>query len=329
MTNAILSTPASSPGTWTDLTGTGLPPTAATFGAKGMMPNGAILVERHPSGGGIADVFVSNASTSSPAWSKVTGWNGVSPSQIYEFSNDSAGYTYFSPAWSGDIWRNDAPNSLNFTKIQTNLYSVTNGGGAGHPTTGGIYALKIFNLGDGKGDMMWACGEGELDNIALNFAAASNQAYLTSANGYSGNCTAIDKSPTTILAMRQASKSLDSGSDTLTGINIATRATIVHPSPYPRTPTSFPPDVNMNTIGTLHWMSGTTWILSTVVANAATPAVLLLSQDDGATWVDITASGGIDSTCTGSNLSIGATASDHYIFARCQSGTVLWRYGPV
>lgn len=328
-TNAILRTSATDPGSWTDLTGTGLATTAGFLGSMGMMPNGTIVVEHFVSGGGTADVFAWNGSTSSPTWSRVTGWNGVSSSQIYAFTNDSAGYTYFSPAWSGDIWRNDAPNSLNFAKVQANLYSITNGGASGHTTSGGLYALKVFNLADGKGDMIWTCGEGELDNIALNFSPASNTAYLTTAKGYSGNCTAVDKSPTTILALRQASGTLDSGSDTLTSINVATRATTVHASPFPRTATSFPPNLNMNVVGTLHWMSGATWILSARDANSSTVTYLLLSQDDGATWIDITASGAIDSSCTGSNLSIGATASDHYVFARCQGGTVLWRYGPV
>jgi len=85
----------------------------------------------------------------------------------------------------------------------------------------------------------------------------------------------------------------------------------------------------MNVVGTLHWMSGTTWMLSARDGNSSTLSYLLLSQDDGATWTDITATGAIDSSCKGSNLSIGATASDHYVFARCQGGTVLWRYGPV
>ena len=328
-TKYILRTSVSNPGTWTDLTGSGLSNSAGFLGAMGMMPNGTILVEYFASGGGTADVFAWNSSIANPTWSRITGWNGVSPSQIYGFANDSAGFTYFSPTWSGDIWRNDAPNSLNFTKVQTNLYSVTNGGASGHPTTGGLYALKIFNLADGKGDMIWTCGEGELDNIALNFSAASNTAYLTTAKGYSGNCTAVDKSPTTILALRRASPALDAGTDTLTGINIATRATTVHPSPSPRSSTSFPPNLDMNVAGTLHWMSGTTWILSGRDANSSTLSYLLLSQDDGVTWTDITATGAIDSSCKGSNLSIGATASDHYVFARCQGGTVLWRYGPV
>jgi hypothetical protein len=325
--NSMLRTPAASPGTWTDITGTGLSNGSEFLGAMGMTPGGTILVTGTPSGGGVADVLAWNGSTSNPVWTKVTGWNGISASSIYGFTNDSAGYTYFSPAWSGDIWRNDAPNSLNFTKVQANIYSVTNGGGAGG--SGGIYALRIFNLGDGKGDMIWACGEGELDNIALSFSAASNTAYLTTTQGYTGNCTAIDKSATTILALRRAGASLDAGEDTLNSINIATRAVTVHPSPYPRTATSFPYNINMNFIGTLHWMAGTNWILTNRDASLTALNYLLLSTDDGNTWTDITASGGIDSSCTGANLSVGAVTTSQYIFARCQSGAVLWRYGPV
>jgi hypothetical protein len=76
-------------------------------------------------------------------------------------------------------------------------------------------------------------------------------------------------------------------------------------------------------------MSGTKWILSARDANTSTLTYLLLSQDDGATWTDITASGGIDSSCTGSNLSTGAVVSGQFVYARCQNGSVLWRYGPL
>jgi hypothetical protein len=325
--NSMMRTSASSPGTWTDITGTGLSNGSEFIGSMGMTPGGTILVAASPAAGGTADVLAWNGSTTSPAWTKVTGWNGVSSSSIYDFTNDSTGYTYFSPAWSGDIWRNDAPNSLNFTKVQANLYGVTNGGGAGG--NGGIYALKVFNLGDGKGDMIWACGEGELDNIALTFSPATNTSYLTSAQGYTGNCTAIDKSATTMLALRRASTLLDAGEDTLNSINIATRAVTVHPSPYPRTATSFPYNINMNFVGTLYWMAGTNWILTNRDASNTNVNYLLLSTDDGNTWTDITASGGIDSSCTAANLSVGAVATNQYVFARCQSGAVLWRYGPV
>ncbi len=325
--NSMLRTSASSPGTWTDITGTGLSSGSEYLSVMGMTPNGTILVAAATAAGGTADVFAWNGSTSSPAWTKVTGWNGVSASSIYEFSNDSAGYTYFSPAWSGDIWRNDAPNSVNFTKVQANIYGVTNGGGAGK--SGGIYALRIFNLSDGKGDMIWACGEGELDNIALTFSAATNTPYLTSAQSYTGNCTAIDKSATTILALRRASSSLDAGEDTLNSINISTRTVTVHSSPYPRTATSFPYNINMNYINTLHWVSGTNWIFTNGDASNTSLNYLLLSTDDGNTWTDITASGGIGSSCTGANLSVGAVATSQYVYARCQGGAVLWRYGPL
>ncbi len=324
--NSMLRTSATNPGTWTDITGTGLSNGSEFLGAVGMMPNGTVLVSGTQSGGGVADVFAWNGSTTKPVWTKVKGWDGVSSSRIYGFTNDSAGYTYFSPAWSGDIWRNKAPNSLNFTRVVANLYEVTRGGATGHPTTGGIYALSVFNLDDGKGDMIWACGEGELDNIALNFSAKSNTAYLATAQGYTGNCTAIDKSPTTILVLRQASASLDSGYDILTGIDIATRAVTVHPGSYPRSPTGFPAYINMNQVGLLHWVSGTTWIVSN---QASHQAFLLLSTDDGDTWTDMTASGGIDSSCTGANLSVGAVATSQFVYARCQRGAVLWRYGPL
>ena len=329
---SILRTSASSSGTWTNITGTGLSNGLETLpdnlGVMGITGSGTILATGVKPGGGVVDVYAWNGSTTTPIWTKVTGWNGISSSHIYDFTNDSAGYTYFSPAWSGDIWRNDAPNSLNFTKVLTNLYGVTNGGGLGHTTTGGIYQMDVYNLNDGKGDMIWACGEGELDNIALSFSAASNAAYLTTAKGYTGNCTAIGKSPTTILAMRQASASLDGGYDSLTSINIGTRAATVHVASYPRTSTGFPGHLNSNFAGSLAWISGTNWILTDNDSNG-TPTYLLLSTDDGNTWTDITASGAIDSSCTGANLSIGAVASSQYIYARCQSGKVLWRYGPL
>lgn len=317
----VFRTPAASPGSWTDLTGTGLP--LSNPGALGVTPNGTVLITTTTVPGN-ADVYAWNGSVSSPAWAKVTGWNGVSSSYIYNFANDSAGYTYFSPAWSGDIWRNDAPNSTNFTRVITNLYGITGGGASGHATYGGLYTLQIWNLGDGKGDMFWTCGEGELDNIGPSGAASSNTAYLTTAKGYSGNCTSIAASPTTILGLRTADSSLD----TLSSISIATRAVTVHSSPATRTTTSFPNNIGTSQIGALHWMSGTNFVASAYAYNGS-PVYLLLSQDDGNTWTDITATGAINSSCTGSNLAIGAAVTSHYIFARCQDGRVIWQYGPI
>jgi hypothetical protein len=289
----------------------------------GFMPNGTVLMST-TWGKGNEDVYTWNGSTSSPVWGKVKGWTGESSSHIYSFTNDSAGYTYFSPAWSGDIWRNDKPNSTHFKPMVDNLYSITHGGAGDHPETGGIYALKVWDLGDGKGDMVWACGEGELDNISLKFNRASNTAYLKDAQGYKGNCTSLARSATTILAFRTA----DAAMDTLTTIDIATRTPTVHPSPSTRTATSFPYNISSNEVGILQWMSGTKFIVSAFDASRNN-TYLLLSQDDGTTWVDITATGAIDASCTGANLSAGAVATTHTIFARCQNGKVIWQYGPV
>jgi len=318
---SVYRTPTANPTTWEDITGKGLP--SATPRAMGFTPNGTVLLGT-TRGKGNEDVYTWNGSTSSPGWSRVKGWTGESSSHIYNFANDSAGFTYFSPAWSGDIWRNDKPNSIHFKPIVDNLYSVTHGGAADHPETGGIYALEVWDLGDGKGDMVWACGEGELDNISLNFKKASNTAYLKDTQGYKGNCTALAKSATKILAFRTA----DAQMDVLTSIDIATRAATVHPSPSTRTATSFPYDISTNEIGILHWMSGKNFIVSAFDAGR-TNSYLLLSQDDGTTWVDITATGAIDASCKGANLSAGSVANDHAIFARCQNGKVIWRYGPV
>ncbi len=328
LVNSVLRTPASQPGEWTDISGRGLPTAPLFLGAMGMMPNGTLLVVVAKGEGGLADVMWWNGSTKSPVWEKVKGWDGISSSYIYNFTNDSAGYTYFSPAWSGDIWRNNRPNSIHFSKIASNLYSVTRGGASGHPTTGGIYALKVFNIGDGKGDMMWACGEGELDNISLKFTPASNTAFLTTADGYSGNCTAIDRSPATILALRTSKSFWDRTPTTLNSIDIATRKVKTHPSPYPQTATSFPPNIHMDAVDTLHWITGKTWMISTRDSNDYKKIDLLISRDDGETWTDLTAEGGLDESCKGSNLAFGAVSNDKYVFARCQSGRVLWRYGP-
>ena len=318
---SIFRTLASNPASWQNITGKGLP--TAVPRALGLTPNGTVLIST-TTGKGNADIYFWNGDTSKPVWSRVKGWDGVSSSNIYNFTNDSAGYTYFSPAWSGDIWRNDHPNSVHFNQIVRNLYSITEGGGSGHPETGGIYQLRVWDLGDGKGDMVWACGEGELDNISLKFKKASNTAYLTNAQGYKGNCTALVKSDTTILAFRTYNPTFDS----LTSIDIATRATTIHRSPYPRTATSFPSNLSTNEVGILRWMSGKNFMLSAYDAKLSA-RYLLLSTDDGNTWVDITETGAIDSSCKGENLTPSAVATSHYIFARCQSGKVIWKYGPV
>ena len=317
----VFRTKVDDPVSWQDITGKGLSSTTPVMMAH--MPDGTVLMST-TTGKGNADVFAWNGSVEKPVWSRIKGWNGDSTSKIHDISNDSAGYTYFSPAWSGVIWRNDHPNSLHFAQISDSLYAITGGGATGHPDTGGIFQTKVWDLGDGKGDMVWACGEGELDNISLKFKKSSNTAYLTTAGGYRGNCTSLAKSATTILAIREAGD----GGAALTSIDIATRAATIHESPSPRTETSFPPYISTYQMGALHWMADKTFILS-VVDLKQTPSYLLLSKDDGQTWIDITATGDIHSSCPNNKLYAGAVASSRYIFARCEHGRAMWRYGPV
>lgn len=318
---SVFRTQASDPTSWQDITGKGLPNTTPIV--MGHTPNGTVLLST-TTGKGNADVYAWNGSVEKPMWSRIKGWDGQSTSKIHDFTNDSAGYTYFSPAWSGAVWRNDHPNSLHFKQISDNLYSITGGGATGHPFDGGIFQLKVWDLGDGKGDMLWACGEGELDNISLKFKKSSNTAYLTDAAGYRGNCTSLARSATSILAIRGAGQSGSS----LTSIDIATRVATVHPSPSPRTATSFPPYISPYQMGALQWMAGTTFVLS-VVDLKQTPVYLLLSRDDGDTWTDITAAAEIQPSCPNDKLYAGAVVTSQYIFARCEHGRAMWRYGPV
>ena len=298
---------------WTNITSPALSQNGTEYeSALGTTPNGTVLMAE-TNFSTLADVYFWNGSTSSPIWQKITGWTGYSSSSIYNFTNDSAGYTYFSPAWSGDIWRNDAPNSTHFTKVFTNLYSLTGSG-----TYGGLYQTFIWNLGDGKGDTMWTCGEGVLMNVDLGFTKATQ--YLNS-SGYKGNCFGLGKSAKNILALRTA----NTAGDTLSQISISTRNTAVVPSSGPISPLHYPSYIDTNLINSLQWVNGTNWVLNNI-ANSTT--YLLMSPDDGNTWTDITASGGIDSSCTGSNLSVGSTVTSHYVFARCQNGHVYWQYGP-
>lgn len=299
---------------WTDITSPSLSQNGTEFPKfMGLMPNGTVLLSES-NGSSVADVLYWNGSTTSPQWTKVTGYSGSSSSNIYNFTNDSAGYTYFSPAWSGDIWRNDAPNSTNFTKVFSNLYSLAGSGNAG-----GLYQTFVWDLGDGNGDTLWTCGEGTLMNVDLSFTRVTQ--YLNT-YGYSGNCFGLGKSTNSILALRTA----NANGDTLTRISIPTRATTILPGSNPVTPPNYPAFMDTNLINGLQWVNGTQWMLNN---SAHSIFSLLLSPDDGTTWQDITTSGGIDSSCTGANLSGYATATSHSIIARCQGGTVFWQYGPL
>lgn len=314
LVTSVYVAPQSNLANWTNITSTSLSQNG-TEGpdVMGVTPNGTVLLAES-NGSGVSDVFYWDGSTSAPVWTKVTGYNGISSSHIYNFTNDSAGYTYFSPAWSGDIWRNDAPNSTNFTSIYSNLYGLTGSG-----ISGGLYQTWIWNLGDGNGDMLWSCGEGGLMNVNLSFTKVTQ--YLNGSS-YKGNCFGLGRSANSILALRTA----NGNGDMLNQISIASRATTVVPSSDPVTAPYYPAYMNTNLVNGLQWINGLNWMLNN---SAHSLYSLLLSQDDGTTWTDVTASGGIDSTCTGTNLSSSATVTSHYIIARCQGGKVFWQYGPI
>ncbi len=314
LVNSIYIAPQGNLANWLNITSPALSQNGTEYPtALGSTPNGTLFFAIS-NGAGVSDVFYWNGSTSAPAWTKVTGWTASSASGIYNFTNDSAGYTYFSPAWSGDIWRNDAPNSANFTKLYSNLYGLTGSG-----VSGGLYQTYVWNLNDGKGDQIWSCGEGVLMNVDLAFSRATS--YLNTA-GFSGNCFGLAKGTNSIIALRMA----NANGDSLSRISITNRSTTVIPSVDPITPQHYPSYLDTNTVGGLQWLNGTNWML-----NDSSHGIfyLLLSQDDGTTWTDITKSGAIDSSCTGFNVSSGSTATSHYIYARCQNGRVYWQYGPI
>lgn len=314
LVNSVYIAPQSNMAAWANITTASLSQNATEYPtAMGSTPSGTVFLAES-NGAGISDVYYWNGSTTSPVWKKVTGWTASSASGIYNFTNDSAGYTYFSPAWSGDIWRNDAPNSTNFTRIQSNLYGLTGSG-----AYGGLYQTWIWNLNDGKGDQLWACGEGGVINVDLGFKSVTQ--YL-SGPGYTGNCFGLGKSTNSILGLRNA----DSNGDSLSRISIGTRTTSIVPSSDPISPPRYPSYMDTNNVGGLQWISGTSWMLNN---DAHGINYLLLSTDDGSTWKDITASGGINASCQGTNLGRGANVAGHYIYARCQGGRVYWQFGPI
>ena len=281
-------------------------------------PNGTIMIALSNEGGSpaLSDVLSWNGLTgSSAAWSLVSGYTGASTSMIYNFTTDSAGYTYFSPAWGGDVWRNNAPNSTAFTRQVSSLYTTFG------DAAGGVYQGYVWNLG--SGDQYWGCGEGELINSNLAFTSATQ--YL-GGSGYTGNCTNLAHSATTILAMRTSTFPND-----LTSIDTSTLAVTNHPCTTPRTGTTCP-SVNTNVgVGGLQFLNGSDFVWSYRDENTGNQG-LVLSTDNGNTWNDMTAMGSLGSNCTGANLDLQSEQSyqpANYVFARCQSGKYYWVYGAI
>lgn len=272
-------------------------------------PNGTIFIAM-TNGHTYSNVLYWNGSTSAPAWHAITGYPGTSTSYIYGFTQDSQGYTYFSPAWSGDVWRNVAPNSTDFTLMVSNVYQQFG------QMPGGIYAEKIINTG--QGDRWWGCGEGGVLSVDLTFSTATS--YLDS--GYTGNCTNIANSPSTILVTRTSTFPSD-----LSAIDTSTMAVTDQTCSAPRASTSCVSMLVNTGIGGMNFLHGSQFVWN-AEATSVDKMVLLMSSDNGNTWNDITP--GLGSTCSALNLQeFQSFQPPNDIFAKCKSGTVYWVYGPV
>lgn len=87
----------------------------------------------------------------------------------------------------------------------------------------------------------------------------------------------------------------------------------------------FAASINNNIGDVLHWINGNNWLFA---ASTATVGKMFRSTDDALTWTDMTTlAGGPGASCT--TLYPGGEASAHYIFADCNNGTVIWKYGPI
>lgn len=141
-----------------DITGNVLQSTYLIGGPVGMFPNGNIILPLTSATLPVAAIQVWNGSTSSPSWSTITGfvYGSGSQSSVPWITNDSAGYTYLQQSWTGDLWRNDAPNSINFTRVLPTTNVLVHGA-----TNGGIYRLMITDLHDGQGENFYVGGEQE------------------------------------------------------------------------------------------------------------------------------------------------------------------------
>ena len=87
-------------------------------------------------------------------------------------------------------------------------------------------------------------------------------------------------------------------------------------------PSQIPSYSNTQTINTLQSMAGRNWLINDYDGQGI--PYMRLSPDNGVTWNDITP--GLGGSCS---LDIGDAVSSHYVFARCNGGSVVWVYGPV
>ncbi len=319
-----------------DITGTGLPGGTRAVSVMWQSLNGTLYIADTDNGGtpGNAKLYFWNGSTGSPVWAQVSGftpYTGDSSFNNGSFWNDASGYVYFTVPWKGDVWKSSTPDGTTFSKILTNAYAYSgNGTGTGTacnagvtplggaPDTGcsgGIYPLRLWDLADGAGLNIWGCGEGGVLRLGLTGTPFTN--WGTGPSGFTNNCIALAKSATTILFIRPNA----GGTQWLCKLDVATLTQSCYASPSP-----FPSNPSNNAINPIHWLHGTTFILTT--KNGTTP-YLYISTDDGATWTDMQTLGTMPAGCSGANLEQFAVNSSTFVFAPAQSGKHLCSYGPI
>ena len=155
---------------------------------------------------------------------------------------------------------------------------------------------------------------GTLSNAFTGTTGIVYDAVINGYGGFAGNLTALVKSPTTILALRDTY----GGTPEINRINIATKA-------LTKGATGFPVTLNMGVFETLKWVSGRTFYLFD--ASTGSTRYLYLSNDDGNSWASIAGFTGYPTTACPVN-SVGASFTDGtYIWFMC--GAIINRYGPM
>ena len=229
----------------------------------------------------------------------------ASNSNIYNFFNNQAGDTCFGSAYNGDNWCSTAVNGTVFSKVASNVYSLTSLG------SGGLF--EAFDTTLSGTEYIFTGGEGQLLQLTNSYSLA---AQYTNSSGYTGNQFGLGTSANYILVARTA----DSAGDALTRINRSTLVSSIVPT---STLSGFPAFMNTNYIGGLQFMQGSTWMWN---FQDTTPTTYIkLSTNDGTAWTDI--GGSVPSGCTA--LTNGGIATSNYVYARCQSGAYYARYGPI
>ena len=262
-------------------------------------------------GSSTADCWTWNGNTSSPVWTIVGGWTGASSSFIYGSTNDAAGNNWFSPAYSGDLWKS-AGTTPTYSKILTSVYTVTG------QTPGGIYSLKNEVM-NGVPDL---CGGGEGELECFNLASLSTTPTWTSYlpnSGWTGNLFGCDSSANTLICLRE-----DSAGDFVNRINKTTLATttVTANSAAPAYP-------NSNAVPTIHWLNGLNWAMGNKSSSVNWVA---LSADDGVTFTAAPAGycpGGTLSFPSTSTVRIAATSNYVYIPCTISGNAAISQYGPL